>query len=282
VTASVHVDAAGRRATIGSGAWTYEFGDVPKPFFHPVRTPAGLELSRDAPPTHPWHHGLWFAIKFVNGDNFWEELPPFGTARHTAPPLADGASISGELRWIRPDGEVVVDERRRLEHVDLDAQAYAIDFHLELTPRVDVELDRTPYTTWGGYSGLAFRGTPALGATRFLVDGNAEQASVTGTRGRWLDLSGRFGDGAAAGIALLDRPGNPDYPVSWYGHTDGAVYGDTEHANFANAAFLWDGPRPVPAGQTLRFDYRAVVHDGMWAAADVDGAYDEWIAGATS
>ncbi len=50
-----------------------------------ARRPAHV-LTRDAPDDHPWHHGLWFTIKFVDEDNFWEEMAPYGVLRHDGPP----------------------------------------------------------------------------------------------------------------------------------------------------------------------------------------------------
>ena len=66
--------------------WTYEWSARRRPFIHPLHTPSGLVLTRDAPDDHPWHHGLWFTIKFVNGENFWEEYDEYGVLRHAGPP----------------------------------------------------------------------------------------------------------------------------------------------------------------------------------------------------
>src|SRR5690606_36318968 len=65
-----------------SELWTANW-DVPRPFVHPVRTPAGAVLSVDAPDDHPWHHALWSTIKYVNGENFWEEYDEFGLLHTT-------------------------------------------------------------------------------------------------------------------------------------------------------------------------------------------------------
>jgi Family of unknown function (DUF6807) len=273
---------------VGGRCWRYAYDAPHVPYCHPVTTPAGHVLSRDAPANHPWHHGLWFTIKYVNGDNFWETLDDFGVIRHADPPRVDDDSLVGALAWIRPDGEtVVLDERRRLTHTDLDASAYAIDFSTELEARGALELDRTPYQGWGGYSGLAFRGRADFHDTGFSVDGGEqqEQEAITGERGRWLDLSGLVGgaDGdAPAGLAIFDAPTNPNHPVPWYGHTSGAVYGEEGQSNFCNAAFLWDGPRSLTPGETLAFDYRVIVHDGVWSSEQLAAAYDTWTEGASS
>ena len=79
--------------------------DAPRPFLHPVRTPAGALLTVEAPADHPWHHALWFAIKFVNGENFWEEYGEFGTARAPARSSSSpGGGVRATIDWVRPDG----------------------------------------------------------------------------------------------------------------------------------------------------------------------------------
>jgi hypothetical protein len=250
--------------------FTYRYGASRRPFVHPLRTPSGLALSNDAPDDHPWHHALWFTIKFVNGENFWEEYDDYGVLRHVDPPEVtttdDGTacSIAGDLDWIRPDREtVVIRESRRWSYRRLDRGGYALDLDTTLTPSVDVVLDRTPFTTWGGYGGLAFRGRSDFRDTVIrLADGTVTDR-VEGHRSDWFDLSGVV-DGREAGVTVIDAPANPSYPVPWYGSTRHETYdsGADEWSNFFNAAFLWHGPRTVDADQSLRFRYRVVVHDG--------------------
>jgi hypothetical protein len=202
--------------------------------------------------------------------------------RHTGAPTLDGLTLTGDLAWTRPDREtVIIDEHRRLTHVPIDRDAYAIDLHTELVPRADVELDRTPFTTWGGYGGLAFRGRGDFHRTRLLLSDGGEHDRVLGERGEWLDLSGFVGgdDGnRPAGITVLDRPGNPNHPVPWYASTKADTYGDEGWSNFLNAAFLWDAPISVAAGETITFDYRVLVHDGLWDADRARAEHQRWIA----
>ena len=145
--------------------WRYCYGSTDRPHIHPLATPAGHVLTRNAPADHPWHHGLWFTFKFVNGDNFWEEIEPFGFLRHRGEPAIepndDGSTrIGGTIDWVRPDDDatIVITETRSFTHVPIDDEAYAIDLDVTMVPAVDVLLDRTPFTTWGGYGGFAFRG----------------------------------------------------------------------------------------------------------------------------
>jgi hypothetical protein len=262
-----------------AGRWTYHWGATRRPFVHPLTTPAGTTLTVDAPDDHPWHHALWFAIKYVNGDNYWEEISPYGVLRHRDdPPLVaaasdDAISVGGFLDWVAPDRTtVVLRERRTLTHRPRSAEYYALDVEIELTPHLDVVLDRTPFNgDWGGYGGLTFRGRPELVDSTLLLAEGAPTDRVTGQRAAWLHLEGRV-DGQPVGVALFDAPTNPTHPVPWYASTRAANYGDG-WANFVNAAFLWEEPRNVAAGDTLRLDYRVVVHDGSWSGARVE---DEW------
>jgi Methane oxygenase PmoA len=267
----------------GRGGWTYAWDHRRKPHVHPLATPAGVVLTRVEPPDHPWQRGLWFAVKYVDGDNFWEELDPpgYGVQRHEGAPAREdgGATLAGDLDWIRPDRRTVaVREHRRLTHLPLGPDAYAVDWDVRLVPPARAVLDRTPFTgTWGGYSGLALRGRADWHDTRLLLDDGVARARVAPHRSRWCDLSGTA-EGRAVGACILDHPANPAHPVTFYATTRaGAGYGDG-WANTVNPAFLWDGPTTLPAGAELRLRYRVVVHDGAWDQDGAERAWRDWTA----
>lgn len=271
-------------AVDGAERWRYAYGARKRPFLHPVATPAGHVLTRNAPDDHPWHHGLWFTIKYVNEENFWEEQDAYGVLRHRAAPKVqhhgERVTVVGDLDWIRPDREtVIIKERRRIAHIPIDDDAYAIDFDTTLVPEAKVLLDRTEFTTWGGYGGLAFRGRGDFHDTRILLSDGSEQDRVLGGRAKWLDLSGRVGgaDGdAEAGVTFFDPMGSPRHPVPWYASTRADTYGD-EWGNFVNAAFLWDGSLKVAKHEPLDFKYRVIVHDGIWNEDRIHAEYDRYI-----
>jgi hypothetical protein len=257
--------------------WRYVWDHPRKPHLHPVATPAGFVLTEVEPVDHPWQRGIWFAVKFVDGDNFWEEGDPagWGIQQHEGPPAADegdGRTVSGTLAWVRPDGHTVaLREHRHLEHVNLGSGAYAIDWEtvLEAPPGAPAVLDRTPYNgLWGGYSGLAFRGRSTWTGTRLLVDDGSIHDRLAPHRSRWCDLSND-----EAGICVLDHPANPSHPVPFYASCPaGLGYGDG-WANTLYPAFLWDGPVALHPGAPLRFRYRLVVHDGAWDHPTADAAW---------
>lgn len=264
-----------------AGSWTYWWGHRRHPCVHPLATPAGRVLTVDAPDDHPWHHGVWCTIKYVDDDNFWEEVPPYGVQRHDGPPEVSAPrpgtlQIRGALRWIRPDRTTVaIDEERTLTHVPIDEHAYALDVIVVLVPRSDVVLDRTPFTTWGGYGGLTLRGRPDWVDTTLRTDDGAVHEVLHGTRSRWCALSGTI-DGAAVGAAMFDHPANVRHPSPWYASTRADTYGDHGWSNFANAALLWDEPLALSAGEAMHLAYRIVVHDGERSADQLGADWHAW------
>ena len=256
--------------------------DAPRPFVHPVCTPSGTVLSNNAPDDHPWHHGLWSTIKFLNGDNFWEEYGDFGTLR-TASVIENAATVTAEIDWLRPDGETVAArETRAITEVPIDAYAYALDWTVSVVPTVDTVFDRTPFTVWGGYSGLTLRGAANWVDTTLALPDGRDRDRVLGDRGQWCALRGpRPGSVArddVVGIAMFDHPRNPNHPTPWYASTRADTYGEG-WANFCNAAFLWDAPIERAARTPLVLRHRVVIHDGQWSHQRVQDAYDAWCRG---
>ncbi len=268
--------------TIGDRV-TYEWGARKRPYVHPLRTPAGHTLTRNAPEDHPWHHGLWFTIKFVNEENFWEEYDAYGVLRHDAEPTltedGDVVTVAGGLTWTRPDRETLaLREDRRWTYRPLDDDAYALDFETRLVAPTDVVYDRTPFTTWGGYGGLALRGAGDWHDTRLLLDDGEARERALGERSAWCALDGLVGeDDAPVGIAVLAAPESPRHPTPWYASTRAATYGDEGWSNFLNAAFLWDEALSVSADEALSFAYRVIVHDGTWDRDRVAAAHDDFV-----
>lgn len=270
------------RFEAGSGGWTYAWDHELKPHLHPVMTPAGHLLTRVEPPDHPWQRGLWFSIKFVDGVNFWEEgFDPWGTIRHEGAPETSADGVEGDLAWIGDDRTtVVLREHRRFTHVPIDRDAYAIDLDTAVTAPEGALLDRSPFNgLFGGYSGFTLRGRNDWRDTSLLLDDGTTTGRVAPKVSRWCDMTGVVDtdEGAvSAGIALLDHPGNLRHPPPYYASTKAPDYGDEGWTNFANPAFLWDGPHTLEPGEPLRLRYRAIVHDGAWTAERLEDAWQAW------
>lgn len=274
----------GRSLTLfreGKTLFSFDYASAPKPFIHPLATTGGHVLTNFQPSDHYWHRGLWFAIKFVNGENFWEEgeSGPHNTQRAVRPPSIE-ASASGSVRvtltleWTRHDGHVVMDEIRTLVYHPVDDATYALDHESIITPREPVTLDRTPFTTWGGYGGLCLRGTRNWTDSKIhLSDGTATDRP-TGLPADWAVLTGKLdGDrGLHASVAMLEHPANDRRPTPWYGASGIGLY--------LTPAPLFHEPLELAAGRPLHLAYRLIIAERELSRDDIQQAYEEYVGNA--
>src|SRR5690606_6733080 len=140
---------------------------------------SGPNLAWARPADHPWHYGLWFSWKLVNGVNYWEEdrTTGHGEGRTTVTKLElerrrdHSARIDMEVSYhlaTDPPERFVLKERRTLEiSAPNEKGAYLIDWQaVHESGSEPVRLDRTPLpheprgSVSGGYAGLSFRFRP--------------------------------------------------------------------------------------------------------------------------
>ncbi|MEZ6152673.1 MAG: PmoA family protein [Pirellulaceae bacterium] len=154
--------------------WQFNFdSQLSKPYFHPLNLPGGKTLTWASPPDHPWHYGLWFSWKFINGVNYWEEDRQTGhsdgrtTLRNIAVDQRPdfSARFELELEYHLPDQPPVLVEHRVIDvSPPRDDGGYSIDWVGTFVARAEqVTLDRTPVPDQpssqvaGGYAGLSVR-----------------------------------------------------------------------------------------------------------------------------
>ena len=254
--------------------WTFHFAhDSAKPFFHPVSPPNGPVLTQNAPPDHPWHHGLWFSWKYINKVNYWEENRRTKRAEGLTEwkdvklrKTEDGVEISLKLTYHPPNQSALLEESRSMKvYLPLAKELYRIDwcsrFKVGDKPIV---LDRTPLPGephgkfYGGYAGLSVRFTGAM-KDIVVTDVNGNISLSSGRyRGRSpaMDYSGRI-NGQNAGIAILDHPSNPNAPTPWYVIC-------TNRMHYFSPAIICYGPMKLSAGAEFMLRYRIVVHNARW------------------
>ncbi len=261
--------------------WRFNFGsDQGKPFFDPVNLPGMGNLTWNAPPDHPWHHGLWFSWKLINGVNYWEEDRKTGlsdgrtTWTITAIDPGDdySARIEMRLKYSLPGKPPVLLEHRVIDVFPPDADGgYSIDWNgtFKATDQ-PVLLDRTPLPNepngkiYGGYAGLSVR--LAKEAAAFEV----ENAGTTGTRVKAkqptrirfrslaVDNAGSM-NGVTGGIAIFDHPGNLNSPSPWY------IIRDTKSPmTYFSPAVIQKRPHQLAAGDSFTLRYRISIHPGRF------------------
>ena len=228
--------------------------NAPRPYVHPVVTPAGARLTTEAPADHPWHHALWFAIKLVNGENFWEEYGEFGLLEtRDVVEDDDGACArddrlgAARRRDPRPDRDPTPHAgrpRRRPVRDRLGRGARPRRRH-HVRPHAvhDLGWVRRPHRArrarLARHAARAARREPPRSAARRAR--RVVRAARSPRRVRTEPTT-------SAGSCSSTIPTNPRFPTPWYGSNRAETYGEG-WANFLNAAFLWDGAdRAVAAG----------------------------------
>jgi hypothetical protein len=152
--------------------------ESPKPYFHPLKTLAGNEVSLFRPHDHLWHIGLSMSIANLSEENFWGgptytresgyvQLNNNGRIQHI-----DWQEIScneevhcvEHLKWITQTGETWFDEERHIAISEINPEAgyWSLDLSFALVNVSQQPLAFGSPTTEGrpnaGYGGLFWRG----------------------------------------------------------------------------------------------------------------------------
>lgn len=267
----------------------FAFGrDIHYPYWAPVCTPSGAQISLFSPHDHNWHRGLWMVWKYVNGVNFWEG--PFSGESVYGMELVEGidhlsmrdnrVEARFPIAWVTNDGQSFLKEVRSFTftYPSKDALYYFIDITSELTAierdAVIGSADIRQYE-WGGYGGMGFRASRDLCGLpdRLIVSsGGVISREVHGARGDWAAYSGlRDGSFGAtwAGFALIDHRDNPVHPVPFHASADTICYVGTAPARYESFTIQKDTTRV--------FRNRFVCFDGETDTALIQRLFEEFV-----
>ncbi len=274
----------------GEIVWRFNFGaDRSKPFFHPVNLPGAATLTWEAPPDHPWHHGIWFSWKLINGVNYWEEnrktRTSAGRTTWNEVMLKQRADHSArfvmDLKYHPPGKPPVLTEHRVLEVSPPAADGgYHIDWTAKFTAKAKkVVLDRTPLPNepngrgYGGYAGLSVR--LAKKAAHFEAADSEQQIKRQDQqmrlKARAVDYAGAIGK-TTGGIAILDHPQNLNAPSPWY-----ITRNMGTPMTYFSPAVIHDGPHTLAGGESFTLRYRILVHPDSFDATTLRKHYQQFI-----
>lgn len=238
-----------------------------RPYIHPVVAPDGQGiLTENAPPHHPWQHGIYFGLNDVNGVGFWEEgirgNPADGSFH---PKTLKEAAVNGntvswqvETDWQDPQGGSMLTELQQWKLKDL-GDTYELD--LEWTLRAEIDLVFGQYDYGGLFLRMPYR--QEWGGEVLNSEG-LKNSEAEGQRARWvacsMPIEGRDGP---AGIAFMDHSANIEHPVPW--RVDGQM-------GIAPSPCI-AGSRELKRGRSETYRYRIVVFSG---AANPQSLNDSW------
>ncbi|WP_457493042.1 DUF6807 domain-containing protein [Streptomyces sp. P5_D11] len=268
--------------------------EAPKPYLHPLRTPAGNVVTDYRPNDHRWHKGLQMTASHLSGQNLWggntyihgqgyQALPErVGSMAHLGfdeVEAAGGSAVIAErLSWRHHDGTHWADEQRRIELHDVEyadehgdgstgtAGSWTLTWFSAITNRRTMPLHFGSPTTHGreaaGYTGLFWRGPRAFRGGQVLGhEGSGPE--LMGTSAPWLAYSGEH-DGVDGHATLIfqhapenDHSGEGGaHPAHWFVRNE-------PFAAVAPSFAFYDELELAP-GDTLTRRYRVTAADGAW------------------
>lgn len=279
----------------------YVFTGAPHVYFYPVLGPGGAKMTRDWPMQnppgeehdHPHHRSLWFAHGAVNDIDFWAEPPSFGSGkghptgeiRHDQFLEVKGGDQQGvikdQLKWVAPDGSMPLTSVQTFRVYQRPENERLFDFEVALTAGAkDVIMGDTKEGS------MAMRLAESMrlelpkkqpGQGHIVDDQGQRDNDVWGKHASWVDYSGPI-DGKTLGVAFFDHPQNPRHPTRWHARDYGLFAANPfcEH-EMDKSKPAGTGDFKIPAGQTVTFRYRVLIHEGDAAAAKVADRYAEYI-----
>lgn len=272
----------------GRIVWQFNFDKKqPKPYFHPVCLTDGTELTWHRPPDHPWHYGLWFSWKYINGLNYWEEdrktgLPEGRTEIknvEVTPNRDYSAQLEMQLSYHPPSQREVLAElcRINLSKPDKDG-GYHIDWTSRFTAgTADVLLDRTPIAgekggqSWGGYAGLSVR--LAKDVTNWHVTDSEGRRDLEshGKKARWINFAGQASESEDFSITIFDHPDNLRHPSPCFVIMDPKV-----PFGYFSPALLFNKPYTLPAGKSFSLKYRVLIQPGQAQKKQLEAEWESF------
>jgi hypothetical protein len=296
--------------TIGGKPFAAYYFDKtsPKPYLHPLRTASDIIITRGFPMEkipgesldHPHHRALFFAHGDVNGVDFWTEA----AHAETAPVHAGGQAVQVSHQF--PHGRTVFVKLLRAKGGP-DSGTLAARFLLEGPGNKTIAEETQSYTFYGDETtrtidcefiiralqvpvklGDTKEGTFAIRVASALEEssgtimtdseGRSGEKQIWGKRANWVDYSGTV-EGRLVGVAIFDHPSNPKHPTYWhargYGLFAANPFGERDFYNDPKR----DGSLTIPAGGSLTFRYRVLIHEGDAAAARVAEAWTRYATG---
>ena len=292
------------QVTIGKKPFTvYYFGpDTAKAYLQPLRDPNGIVVTRGfpigdtIPAAHQHDRGLephqrdmYFGHGNINGYDFWAEQvflkyygkgypDNFGRMVFRKIDEMRGGATSGT---IRATFDLEGPDRKEFARETQEFTFRGEKGSRTIDAKIVIHASHGPVTFGDTKEGsFALRLAPELNApTGKMVDskGRHDEAQIWGKRANWVDVDGVI-NGQSLGVVIMDSPNSFRHPTYW--HARG--YGLLAANPFGLSYFLHDkkqnGSYTVPAGESINFQYRVLIHDGNYKQAHVAEQYNRYAA----
>ena len=256
-----------------------------KPFFYPILTPAGQNLTRRWPieeiesdsHDHSHHRGLWFTHGNVNGVDFWGETPGTGKTVTTGFRKLVSGSVFGSFEtttdWRTPDGLLMATDLRTVRITKLPNGDRLLDFEIVFQP------NGKPVVFGDTKEGMfGLRTTDTLAPSRkhggHIINSEGQKdGDCWAKKASWVDYFGPVG-GEIYGIAIFDTASNLRHPQTWHARDYGLFTINPFGLHDFGMGDKGAGDYIVPAEKTMTLKYRLLFHKGDTEAGGVLSQYD--------
>lgn len=272
----------------------YHFRGVSRPFLYPLLGPGEVSLTRHWPMEefpgeerdHPHHRSFWYSHGDVNGHDLWSELEKSGRTVHQHFVLQKSGNDRGVLatrnEWRAKDGKLLGHDERKYTFYPPRGDQRVIDFEITiLAPGEELRLGDTKEGTFAIRVAESMRVVQPKnqpGPGRLVNSRGQVNGEVWGKRAEWVDYSGPVG-GQTVGIAILDNPANPRHPTWWHAREYGLFAANPFGLHDFEKKEAGAGDLKIPAGGSVTFKYRVVLHTGDEKAAQIAARFEEYKSG---
>lgn len=266
---------------------------LPKPSLYPIRTPAGVMLTRNYPQTkdeskdHAHHVGIFFAADGVNGNQFWLNTSRSPRIEHVKAETAEGGTLITVANWIGKDETIVLEETRQTVFRSVP-HAYVMDFMFTLKAVNDkvtivdpkealfgirvADWMREEFSSASGVVEISGKGDGHYLNSK----GSKTEKQVWGRRAEWVRLEAQK-DGKTVGIAVFDHPSNVNHPTYWHARGYGLFAANPVGQMVFQKAHEPDTAKPlnftIDAGKSATFRYRVLIYDGARTKEQLDAEF---------
>lgn len=266
-------------------AYHYADPEISRPFFANVKTPSGIQATRNHPPDPEkdqtdhatYHPGVWMSFGDISGHDYWRLKARVEHESFVEP--AEGGPGQGSFTvrnhyWSTDDTERIASEETSYT-IRVVPDGYLLLWESTFTPYGETE-----EIVFGDQEefGLAIRvQTPIseeFGGQMTDAAGRQGADAIWSQSADWIDYSGEL-DGQWIGMTIMPAPAN--FRPSWYHARDYGVI----VANAFGREAMQAGEKsqvPVKNGEELKLGYGVLMHSSATREdVDLPGAYQRFL-----
>jgi hypothetical protein len=282
---------------------TYYFDPkTAKAYLQPLRTARGVVVTRGFPigdtvplaeqkdtSLEPHQRPLYFAHGDIDGLDFWgeevfrrfygsQDNQKYGRMvfrklqeMHAGP---GSGTIRAEFDLVGPDGRPFAQETQQYTfRGNKDSRTIDCEFVIQAN-HGPVKMGDTKEGTFAIRVAKQLDSPPGHMVNS---EGGEGEPQIWGKRANWVDYGGVI-DGQVLGIAIFDSPDSFRHPTYWHARGYGLFAANPFGIKEFTRNPAQDGSYTIPDGQSVRFRYRVLIHDGTYKDAHVAEKYQQYAA----